>query len=173
MTHEQRQLTDEHIALWREGCTLLEAMTPTEYAEGRSDRCRRFRAIHKELTWGLLDPHSASLFDARLDGPCEPAGEGTDVGPAVAADLRLVPHPAQGQTHELASHRAGNRLADFAGLETRVDRSDRSHAQKIRAVTCQQSPSHFDTARSDVGCGDDGDRASGMDASQHHVPGLD
>src|SRR6516225_7803309 len=36
---------------------------------------------------------------------------------------------------------AGNRLADFAGLETRVDRSDRSHAQKIRAVTCQQSPS--------------------------------
>jgi hypothetical protein len=21
MTHEQRQLTDEHIALWREGCT--------------------------------------------------------------------------------------------------------------------------------------------------------
>ena len=71
MTHGQRQLTDEHIALWREGCTLLEAMTPTEYAEGRSDRCRRFRAIHKELTWGLLDPHSASLFDARLDGPCD------------------------------------------------------------------------------------------------------
>jgi hypothetical protein len=31
----------------------------------------------------------------------------------------------------------------------------------------------FDTARSDVGCGDDGDRASGMDASQHHVPALD
>ena len=37
MTHEQRQLTDEHIALWREGCTLLEAMTPTEYAEGYVD----------------------------------------------------------------------------------------------------------------------------------------
>ena len=71
MTHGQRQLTDEHIALWREGCTLFETMTPSEYAEGRSDRCRRFRAIHKELTWGLLDPHSASLFDARLDGPCD------------------------------------------------------------------------------------------------------
>ena len=40
-------------------------------AHSEGNRCRRFRAIHKELTWGLLDPHSASLFDARLDGPCD------------------------------------------------------------------------------------------------------
>ena len=148
MTHEQRQLTDEHIALWREGCTLLEAMTPTEYAEGRSDRCRRFRAIHKELTWGLLDPHSASLFDARLDGPC-------DMRPEYA---RAIDWPIS-----QAWRRA---LIEATGLTPK----------KFEPLHVNSHPSRsigIDTARSDVACGDDGDRASGMDASQHHVPGLD
>jgi hypothetical protein len=68
---ERRQLTEEHVALWREGCAELKAMTRREWSEGRSERYRCFLAIDKALTWSLVGPHSASLFDARLDGPCD------------------------------------------------------------------------------------------------------
>src|SRR5262245_21624543 len=68
---EQRQLTDEMIRQFREGCELLQAMSEREYDEGKSDRYCRFCEIDKHLTWGLIGPWSASVFDARLDGPCD------------------------------------------------------------------------------------------------------
>ena len=66
---ERRQLTDEHVALWREGCAELEAMSRREYARGTSKRYRRFCEIDKALTWRLIGPHSESVFSAHLDGP--------------------------------------------------------------------------------------------------------
>jgi hypothetical protein len=60
------------VDLWRQGCAALKAMTSTEYTEGESERYRRFTAIDKALTWPLVGPHSASLFDAALDGPPDP-----------------------------------------------------------------------------------------------------
>ena len=69
---ERRQLTDEHIALWREGCALLDQMTKREYGKGESDRYYEFAAIDKKLTWRLVGPHSCSLFSAHLDGAPDP-----------------------------------------------------------------------------------------------------
>jgi hypothetical protein len=66
---ERRQLTDEHVNLWREGCVLLAQMTKREYSEGETARYRRFRQIDKALTWPLVGPHSESLFSVHLDGP--------------------------------------------------------------------------------------------------------
>ena len=66
---ERRQLTDEHVTLWCEGCALLAAMTRREYAKGESKRYYRFRDIDKALTWPLVSPASASLFSHHLDGP--------------------------------------------------------------------------------------------------------
>jgi hypothetical protein len=68
---EQRQLTDEMVHQFREGCALLTAMTPHEWDEGRSERYRRFCDLDKNLTWSLIGPWSVSVFDSRLDGPCE------------------------------------------------------------------------------------------------------
>ena len=45
----------------------------------------------------------------------EAAGHGPDVGPAVTADVRLVPHPAQTDPDKRPPERVGNRLAQ-AGL---------------------------------------------------------
>ena len=69
---ERRQLSDEHIALWREGCALLDQMTKREYGKGESDRYYEFTAIDKKLTWRLVGPHSCSLFSAHLDGAPDP-----------------------------------------------------------------------------------------------------
>jgi hypothetical protein len=66
---ERRHLTDEMIALWREGCNLLDLMSKREYQQGESETYRRFQHINKNLTWPLVGPHSCSLFSAELDGP--------------------------------------------------------------------------------------------------------
>jgi len=68
---ERRQLIDEHVRLWCEGCALLRAMTEREYVAGKSDRYYQFRDIDKALTWPLVSPASESLFSAHLDGPPE------------------------------------------------------------------------------------------------------
>jgi hypothetical protein len=68
---ERHQFTAEHLALWREGCELLAAMTPKEYRTMRGESWQRFAQLDKALTWGLVGPWSASLFDAELDGPCD------------------------------------------------------------------------------------------------------
>jgi hypothetical protein len=65
---ERRQLTDEHVRHWREGCALLEQMTEREYVKGESDRYFEFLEINKKLTWRLVGPHSQSLFSPLLDG---------------------------------------------------------------------------------------------------------
>ena len=57
---------------------------------------------------GLLHPHLADRLD-------DVAGQGADIGAAVAADLALVVHAAQGDAGELAAHGAGDALAE-AGL---------------------------------------------------------
>jgi hypothetical protein len=86
---ERQQLTAEHLALWREGCELLAQMTSnrgvknpgcsshgvenrgcSEWDEREGEHYDRFCEIDKRLTWGLVGPWSASLFDAELDGPC-------------------------------------------------------------------------------------------------------
>jgi len=58
------------IELWREGCQLLQQMTPEDY--GRGDIWQRFQQIEKALTWP--DPISLaggpSPFNSELDGPC-------------------------------------------------------------------------------------------------------
>jgi hypothetical protein len=66
---EERELLDEHVDLWREGCALLAQMTKREYAAGESERYRRFQAVNKALSWHLVGPHSESLFSAALEGP--------------------------------------------------------------------------------------------------------
>jgi hypothetical protein len=53
---ERRQLIDEHVRLWCEGCALLRAMTEREYVAGKSDRYYQFRDIDKALTWPLVSP---------------------------------------------------------------------------------------------------------------------
>jgi hypothetical protein len=63
---DERELTDEHIALWREGCRVINAMTPREYNEGGPLRSR-FLEINRDLTWHLVGPWSTSLFDEHLD----------------------------------------------------------------------------------------------------------
>jgi hypothetical protein len=65
---ERRQLTDQHINYWREGCALLAQMTRREWRDGESQRYRRFQKIDYELTWKLVGPHSCSLFSSRLEG---------------------------------------------------------------------------------------------------------
>ena len=71
---ERRQLTDEHVALWREGCELLAAMSPREFnPRGTgSERYYKFLQINKRPTWTLVSPASPSLFDAELDGDPPP-----------------------------------------------------------------------------------------------------
>ena len=66
---ERRQLSDEHVDLWREGCALLDQMSRREYREGESERYYQFRDIDKRLTWRLVGPWSCSLFSASLEGP--------------------------------------------------------------------------------------------------------
>ena len=52
--------------------------------------------------------HGAGL----LDRPGDAAGQGADVGAAVAADLGLVAHAAEGDPHERAAQGAADRLAE-------------------------------------------------------------
>jgi hypothetical protein len=66
---EHRQLTDEMVNQFREGCRLLREMSTTEYWQMKSARWRRFNAIDKSF-WSLLDPGGPSVFDSKLDGPC-------------------------------------------------------------------------------------------------------
>jgi hypothetical protein len=65
------ELSETNLALWREGCALIAQMTRREYAAGESARYWRFREIDKMLTWGLVGPHSTSLFCHTLDDPPE------------------------------------------------------------------------------------------------------
>jgi hypothetical protein len=66
---ERRQLTDEHIRLWREGCALLDQMSRREYRDGESERYHQFQDVNKRLTWRLAGSHACSLFSSELDGP--------------------------------------------------------------------------------------------------------
>src|SRR5207247_10623443 len=59
-------------------------------------------------------------------------GEGADVGAAVAADLRLVAHPAEADAHELAPHRLGDR-APQAGLAD-AGRADQAEDRGVAAL---------------------------------------
>ena len=76
---------------------------------------QRRRRIALEADADLVDlvehehrVHRARLLQ-RLD---DAAGDRADVGAAVAADLRLVAHAAERDAHELAVHRARDRLAE-------------------------------------------------------------
>src|SRR5436190_165462 len=83
---------------------------------------QRRRRIAAEVHRHLVDfveqehrVHRSGLFH-HLD---DLAGEGADVGAAVAADFRLVAHAAERQAHELAVHRAGDRLGQRGLADSR------------------------------------------------------
>ncbi len=67
----------------------------------------------------------AGLVDALDDA----ARHGAHVGPAVAADLGLVPHAAEGEAHELAVEGAGDRTAERGLADAR-----RAHEAEDRAL---------------------------------------
>ena len=67
----------------------------------------------------------AGLAD-RLD---DVAGQGADVGAPVAADLGLVVHAAQADAHELATHGAGDRLAERGLADAR--RADEAQDRRL------------------------------------------
>jgi hypothetical protein len=87
------QLTGEMIAQFREGCALLQSMTPAEYRWQEGERWYRFAAIDKALTWPLVSPGGPSVFDTALDGPCDlppHAGQAIDWPTAVAWRKALI-----------------------------------------------------------------------------------
>jgi hypothetical protein len=81
------------------------------------ERRRRVAAeVHPELV-DLVEHEDRVVRAAGLDALDDAPGEGSDVGPAVAADLRLVVDAAEAHADELATHRARDaaaqrRLAD-------------------------------------------------------------
>ena len=65
--------------------------------------------------------HRAGLFERLHDA----AGNGADVGAAMAADLGLVTHAAERDAHELAVHRARDRLPERGLADARAVRRSR------------------------------------------------
>jgi hypothetical protein len=95
---EQRQLTNEMVEQFREGCRLLAAMTPEEYRTMRGEKWERFKLIDKALTWSSVDPGGPSVFDD-LDRPC-PYGPhmGTAIDWPVAQAWQRALIEASGET---------------------------------------------------------------------------
>ena len=60
----------------------------------------------------LIEHHHAVARAGLADGLDDVAGQRTDVGAAVPADLGLVVHAAEAHAHELAAHGAGDRLPE-------------------------------------------------------------
>ena len=95
--------------------------------EHLEQRRRRVAAeVHRHLVDFVEQEHRV-LRPGLLHHLDDLAGEGADVGAAVAADLRFVTHAAERQPHELAVHRARDRLgerglADSGRARERQDR---------------------------------------------------
>ena len=83
-------------------------------------------SISSIISTGLLDPASRI---ARMIVP----GHRADVGAAVAADLRLVAHAADGDALELAAHGRGDRLAERGLAHARRARRSRGSSCGRRA----------------------------------------
>jgi hypothetical protein len=68
----RRQLTDEMVEQFREGCALLQAMSSREYDRGESKRYRAFQLIDKKLTWSLtaLEARLRTTPGIRLEVEC-------------------------------------------------------------------------------------------------------
>jgi len=62
---ERRQLTDEHVALWREGCALLEAVGLREYDRGVSARVTDER-VKERLKGTTIAPNQERVASAPL-----------------------------------------------------------------------------------------------------------
>ena len=60
----------------------------------------------------LVQHHHAVARAGLADRLDDVAGQRADIGAPVAADLRLVVHAAEADAHELAVHRARDRLAE-------------------------------------------------------------
>ena len=85
--------------------------------------------------------HRAGLLQRLHDA----AGNRADVGAAVAADLGLVAHAAERDAHELAVHRARDRLAERRLADAgRADEAEDRPLDRADAVCCAFS---FCTAR--------------------------
>ena len=95
--------------------------------EHLEQRRRRVAAeVHRHLVDFVEQEHRV-LRPGLLHHLDDLAGEGADVGAAVAADLRFVAHAAERQPHELAVHRARDRLGERGLADSRRagERQDR------------------------------------------------
>ena len=88
--------------------------------------------VRAELVHLVQQDHR--VHGARLaDGPDDPAGQRTDVGAPVAADLGLVPDAAERHPGELAAHGPGHRLAQ-RGLADAGRAGQRQHRTAAAAA---------------------------------------
>ena len=74
------------------------------------ERRRRVAAkIHAHFV-DLVEQHHGVDHSCPLHGLDDFPRHGADVRPTMAADLRLISHPAEGDAHQLPAERPGNRL---------------------------------------------------------------
>ena len=95
---------------------------------------QRARGIALEAPRELVDlvEHEHGIIGVRaLDALDDPARHRADVGAPVAADLGVVAHAAQAAAHELATERAGDRLAErrLADARRADEQEDRTRAR--------------------------------------------
>ena len=95
-------------------------------------------SISSSMKSGLFEPGVAQALD-------DAAGQGADVGAAVAADLGLVAHAAEREADELAPHGARDRAA-----ERRLADARRADEAEDRALA---GPSSACARRGTRGCG--------------------
>jgi len=94
-------------------------------------------AVHAGAELVELVQHEHGVALTRTAQPADDvAGQGTDIGPPMAADLGLVVHPAQRRAHERAPHGAGNALAQrgLADAGRAHEAQDRALAGRIELV---------------------------------------
>ena len=103
---------------------VLEGVVLLRVEDLEQGRARVAPEVHADLV-DLVEHEDRVVRAGRLDVLDDPAGQGADVGPAVAADLRLVVDAAEAHPDELAAHRPGDALAERASCRRRAVRRGR------------------------------------------------
>ena len=94
--------------------------------EHLEQRRRGVAAVVRPELVDLVEEHDRVHRAGLLDRPHDPAGERADVGPAVSADLRLVPDATQGDADELPAEGARDRLTQGGLADSRRTGEQRS-----------------------------------------------
>ena len=111
------------------------------FCSGSSTSSSAARRVAAEVHRHLVDlvEQEDRVDRARLLHPLDDlAGEGADVGPAVAADLGLVAHAAEGEADELAPGGAGDRLGERRLADAR--RADEAEDRALRSASRAGAP---------------------------------